>query len=143
MAQTTMKIAAATRLLNHFKDDYANGVIEVRTGSKPSTAENASVGTLLGTITLEGAAFAAGVATNGLEFDAAVGNFLSKAVAENWKFIGLVDGVAGWARHFNNAKTEWIDCDVSGSTGTGALKLSNLNITVNSVNTVQEYAVEL
>jgi hypothetical protein len=139
MATANYKIASITDALNDFAGRYVNGVIEIRTGSLATTAENAATGTLLGYVTLEGAAFVAGTATNGINFAAASGVELPKAVAENWKFIGVADGVAGYARHFNNAKTKWFDVDISGTTGTAAMKLSNLNITAGSVNVVQSY----
>lgn len=41
---------------------FANGVIEIRTGSQPATADSAATGTLLGTVTFASGAFTAEVA---------------------------------------------------------------------------------
>lgn len=38
---------------------FANGIIEIRTGSQPSTADSAATGTLLGTVTLNSGAYTA------------------------------------------------------------------------------------
>ena len=83
----------------------ANGVMELRTGSQPATADLAETGTLLVRITESSGAFTGGVATNGLEFDAAVAGVLSKAAAETWSGLGLAIGVIGWFRYHGNAYT--------------------------------------
>ena len=69
---------------------YANGVLAIYGGaSQPADAENTEAGTLLALITVSSGAFTPGVATNGLNFDAASGGVLSKATAETWSGNGL------------------------------------------------------
>lgn len=69
----------------------------------PVNADAAETGTLLGLLTLESAAFVAGVKQNGLNFDvSAAGLFVIPADTE-WSFIPLKDGTVKYARLYDNA----------------------------------------
>ena len=112
----------------------ANGVIEIRTGTQPASADNAASGTLLGTMTLASGAFTPGSPTNGLTFAAASGGSVSKT--GTWSFVGVAQGTAGWFRFKGNAVDAGGSSDTAirmdGSCGSSGadLNLSNINITV-------------
>ena len=61
-----MAIRLSTGLRNNlagttgFASTFANGVIEIRTGTQPASADNAASGTLLGIVTLASGAFTPG-----------------------------------------------------------------------------------
>ena len=126
---------------------FANGIIEIRTGSMPANADNAATGTLLGIVTESGGAFTPGSPTNGINFDTPVLRVLSKAAAEEWKFTGLDDGTAGWARFKANALDNdassttlpRIDMDIGVTSGT--LRLSTVNIVRDSSNVIQSFTL--
>ena len=84
-----------------FAATFANGVIDIYSGTQPATADAAVTGTLLGRVTLNSGAFAAGTATNGLTFAAATGGAVSKTGV--WSFNGVAVGTAGWFRLKANA----------------------------------------
>lgn len=60
-----MTIRLSTQLRNNLVGPkgvgatFANGIIEIRTGSQPATADSSSTGTLLGTVTLNSGAYTA------------------------------------------------------------------------------------
>lgn len=95
-----------------FKEAFANGIIEIRTGPQPTDADAAVQGTLLGTFTVDAGAFVAGVSTNGLTFDAPAAGVISKAAAENWQLVGVAEGTAGWFRLKGNG----VDAGASSTT---------------------------
>ena len=120
----------------------ASGVIRIYSGAQPVSADNAVQGTLLMEITVDGGAFNHGSPTNGLNFDAAVGALLSKAVGETWRGTGVADGTAGWFRFSGNplddgsASTTLARIDgIAAKTG-GDLAVSNVTIVTGAPNTV-------
>ena len=126
-----------------FAATFANGIIEVRTGTQPATADSAATGTLLGTITLNSGAFVAGTATNGLTFAAAANGAVSKSGV--WSFNGLAAGTAGWFRLKGNAldndalSTTLPRLDGSIATSGADLNLSNIAISIGAPNTVDSF----
>lgn len=84
-----------------FASTFANGIIEIRTGSQPASADAAPTGTLLAVVTANSLPFTPGSPTNGLTFLAATGGSVAKAGI--WSFSGLADGTAGWFRFKGNA----------------------------------------
>ncbi len=102
-----MTIRLSTGLRNNlagttgFAATFANGIIEIRTGSQPVSADNAATGTLLGTVTLASGAFTPGSTTNGLTFGAAADGAVSKSGV--WSMNGIAAGTAGWFRLKGNA----------------------------------------
>jgi hypothetical protein len=75
------------------------GVIEVRSGSQPATADGFPTGTLLARVTHEGDPFVPGV-SGGLE----IGNDSGVlAKVGNWRLQGVASGTAGWWRWKWNA----------------------------------------
>lgn len=86
-------------------DLLLDGIIEIYSGSRPSSADltEAGYGTLLLKITLDGGAFTAGVATNGISLGTFAALVIKRASGETWKGAGLAAGTAGWARWYSNA----------------------------------------
>jgi len=132
------------------KTQFANCVVDIYSGVQPLSADDAAVGSLLARATLNAAAFAEGAATNGLNFAAPVGTVLSKAV-ENWQYSGLLAGTAGWFRLRGNAADNGlasttlprIDGSITGSTGSGDMKLTNTVIALNSPGTIDTFSITL
>lgn len=126
-----------------FAATFANGVIEVYSGSQPATADAAVTGTLLGTVTLASGAFTPGTATNGLTFAAASGGAVSKTGV--WSFNGVAAGTAGWFRLKGNAvdaggiSTVLPRLDGSIAVSGGNLNLSNVSIEVAAPTTVDSF----
>lgn len=145
-----MTVRLSTGLRNNlagstgFAATFANGIIEIRTGTQPVTADAAATGTLLGTVTLASGAFTPGVSTNGLTFNTASGGAVSKSGV--WSFAGVAAGTAGWFRLKGNA----LDNDLSSTTlprldgsiaTSGAdMNLSNLSIAVSATTTIDSFA---
>lgn len=126
-----------------FASVFANGIIEIYTGTQPATADAAVTGTLLGTVTLNSGAFVAGTATNGLTFAAAASGAVSKSGV--WSFNGIAAGTAGWFRLKGNGvdagalSTTLPRLDGSVATSGADLNLSNIAIAVGAPNTVDTF----
>jgi len=134
---------------NGLRGIFKDGIIEIYSGVKPASANNAATGTLLAKVTLDGGAFTDGVATNGLEFDAPSGAVLSKAAAEDWRYTGITDGTAGWFRLRANAADNGLASTtlprIDGTIGTtsGDMLLSNVNIVTGAPGTVDIFNITL
>lgn len=148
-----MTIRLSTRVRDNlagttgFSSTFANGVIEVYTGSQPASADSAVTGTLLGTVTLNSGAFTPGSPTNGLTFAAASGGAVSKSGV--WSFNGIAVGTAGWFRLKGNAtdaggaSTTLPRLDGSVAVSGADLNLSNIAITVSAPVTVDTFTVTI
>ena len=144
-----MTIRFSTGLRNNlagttgFAATFANGVIEVYTGTQPATADSAVSGTLLGTVTLASGAFTPGTATNGLTFASASGGAVAKTGV--WSFNGVATGTAGWFRLKGNAtdaggaSTTLPRLDGSIATSGADLNLSNISIVTSAPTTVDSF----
>lgn len=127
-----------------FASTFANGYIEIYSGTQPATADAAVTGTLLGTVTLGSGAFTPGVATNGLTFAAASGGAVSKSGV--WSFNGVAAGTAGWFRLKTNAEavggilsTTLARLDGSIAVSGADMNLSNIAISIGAPNTVDVF----
>ena len=126
-----------------FAATFANGIIEVRTGSQPATADTAVSGTLLGTFTLSSGAFVPGVSTNGLTFAAAADGAVSKSGV--WSFVGIASGTAGWFRLKANAadndtlSTTLPRLDGSVAASGADMNLSNVSIALGAPTTCDSF----
>ena len=126
-----------------FAATFANGVIEIRTGSQPVSADSAASGVLLGTVTLNSGAFTPDSPGNGLTFAAAAGGAVSKSGV--WSFNGVEAGTAGWFRLKGNAvdtggaSSTLPRLDGSVATSGADLNLSNISIAVAAPNTIDSF----
>ena len=133
---------------NGMKGIFKDAVIDVYTGGQPATANAAPTGTFLGRVTLNAGAFTEGVATNGLEFDPPSAGELLKAAAETWQLKGVAAGVAGWFRLRGNAvddgslSTTLPRLDGSVGTTAGDMLMSNVNIVVDAISTVDAFKIK-
>ena len=145
-----MTVRLSTQLRNNlagtvgFATSFANGVIEIYTGTQPATADSAVSGTLLGTVTLASGAFTPGAATNGLTWAASTGGAVSKS--GTWSFNGIAAGTAGWFRLKGNAvdaggaSTVLPRLDGSIATSGADMNLSNLSITIGAPSTIDSFS---
>ena len=126
-----------------FAATFANGVIDIYSGTQPATADAAITGTLLGRVTLNSGAFTAGTATNGLTFATATGGAVSKSGV--WSFNGVEAGTAGWFRLKGNAldsnalSTVLPRLDGSIATSGADMNLSNIVIAIGAPNTIDSF----
>lgn len=126
-----------------FASTFANGVIEIRTGTQPTSADSAASGTLLGVVTIASNPFTPGEPTNGLTFAAAANGAVSKS--GTWSFVGIAQGTAGWFRFKGNgvdndgASTSLPRLDGSVGTSGANLNLSNINISVGAPATIDSF----
>lgn len=144
-----MTIRFSTGLRNNlagttgFAATFANGVIEIYTGTQPATADSAVTGTLLGTMTLASGAFTPGSPTNGLTFGAAANGAVSKT--GTWSFVGIAAGTAGWFRLKGNAadtgllSTTAPRMDGSCATSGADLNISNIVVAIGAPNTCDTF----
>ena len=126
-----------------FAATFADGVMEIRSGTQPASADSAATGTLLGTVTLASGAFTPGTATNGLTFAAAANGAVSKS--GTWSFIGIANGTAGWFRLKGNgvdeggASTTLPRLDGSVAASGADLNLSNIAIAIGAPTTIDSF----
>lgn len=92
--------------LDKFREDYANGVLEIYSGTQPGSADDAETGDLLCVITQGGGAFTAGEANNGLNFGVPNNGTIDKDTTETWSGKVLKTGTAGWFRFYDNSYTK-------------------------------------
>jgi len=144
-----MTIRLSTALRNNiagttgFAATFANGIIEIYTGTQPASADAAVTGTLLGTVTLASGAFTPGTSTNGLTFATAADGAVSKS--GTWSFNGVAAGTAGWFRFKGNAlddnlvSTTLPRLDGSVSVSGADMNLSNISIAISAPTTIDSF----
>jgi len=124
------------------KGAFNLGFISIRTGSQPTTADVGATGSELGVVSVSGGG-------TGLTFDAAASGTIAKAVAETWRFTGLIEGTAGWFRLYApgdtiaNASSSAARLDGSIGTSGADLNLSNLAIVASQVNTCDSFSITM
>ena len=143
----TVRLSTRTRTnlagTTGFGATFANGVIDIYSGTQPATADAAITGTLLGRVTLNSGAFTAGSPTNGLTFATAADGAISKSGV--WSFNGLAAGTAGWFRLKGNAldndgvSTTLPRVDGSIAVSGADMSLSNIAIAIGAPNTIDSF----
>lgn len=132
-----------------FTEALNDGVIYIYSGPQPTNADSAVSGTLLGTVTVNNGAWAAGSPTNGLGFDAPASGVISKAAAEVWRMLGVAAGTAGWFRMVGNAadaggsSTSLPRLDGSVAISGGDMNLSSTTIAVGVPTTIDVFTFTL
>ena len=86
-----------------FEDLFDGGVIHVYSGPQPATADDAPTGTLLGTISMSGAAWTPGAPAGGLRF-LRNGPFVSNVPGDSWLLVPKASGSVGWWRLVSNGE---------------------------------------
>jgi len=131
------------------KTAFTNGVLRIYSGVQPTSADDATSGTLLLTITESGNAFVHGATDNGLNFGAPSLGIISKAAAETWVGSGAETGTAGWARLQGNpsddnaSSTTLARIDMSVAKTGGDLTLSNTSIVTGAPSTVDVFQLTM
>lgn len=135
-------------LLASMATTYANGILEIRTGTQPASAEDIETGTLLVRISLASGTVVPGVATNGINFGTPAAGVMNKAAAETWSGVGLAAGTAGWFRFYTNNYHTGADTDDTKirfdgacSTSNAELNMSNLVVAIGATVTVTSLPV--
>ncbi len=116
---------------------FNSGVLELRTGTQPASANDAASGTLLWSETLPADAFAASAAG-------------SKAKAGTWEAAAVAAGSAGWYRLKQTADAastdgtdERVDGSVTATGGGGDLTLDNVVLAVGQSVTITTFSVSI
>lgn len=113
----------AERLNNAIRSDgvdnmltnFNSGVLEIRTGAQPASANDVASGTLLVSITLPNPAW--NPATSGVA-----------SKSGTWQGTAVATGTAGWCRMRNSADTRRVDGAVTATSGGGEIELDNTSI---------------
>lgn len=129
-------------------DLFRHGVLDIRSGTQPASADDAESGSSLCLITLSSGAFTAGVDTNGLNINDAVAGVIGKYTGEVWSGQGLAAATAGWFRFYDNSKTTGASTTAvrfDGAIGTSGreLNMSNTTISVGGTTTIDTVALTL
>lgn len=125
------------------KDVFRDGVLKIYSGTQPTEADDAVVGTLLVTISESAGSFSAGAFDNGLEFGDAASGAIAKAAAETWQGVATASGTAGWFRLCANATDAGAESltlpRIDGSIGTSG---ADLNLSSTSITSGQTYTID-
>ncbi len=129
-------------------DLFQNCVIDLYSGSQPTSADDGETGTKLLTITLNSGAFVSGEATNGLNFGEVVSGVLSKEAGEVWSGTGIADGTAGWFRIYDNsyvsgASTSEVRMDGAVATSGGQLNMSSTAVVTGGTSTINSVSLTM
>ncbi len=87
-----------TPMLAAFPTVFNGGAILVYSGTQPDSAQYPPTGTLLAIVSNNGAAWALGSPNNGLRFINTGSGYVLPDPTQDWKCVGVADGIAGWAR---------------------------------------------
>jgi hypothetical protein len=147
-----MTIRLSTGMTNKLLDGGTTGGIKgafggymgIFAGSQPADADSGSgSAVLLGTVTNNDDG------TTTLSFDATVAGTISKAAAQNWKFHGLTNGVAGWwmlyqtGDSYTGSSASY--ARITGTIGTAGadVNISNTSIVTSAVTTIDTFTITL
>ena len=121
--------AFANALLDGVDSAFNNGTLEIRSGTQPSSANDAATGTVLATVTLPADAFAAAASR-------------SKAKAGTWEDTSAdAAGTAGWFRLKNSGDTQRIDGSVTATGGGGDMELDNVVLAAGQQFTITSFSL--
>ena len=126
-------------------------ILEIWSGTQPSSAEDAETGTLLMAITDDGGVFTDTTGANGLTFKTGAGGILEKTVAQTWKGTAVATGTAGYFRiyHKNHNKgadpgdETYLRLDGQVGTTSGQLRLHSLAIVTGVPMTIDTFEITL
>lgn len=139
LRNTMLKAAGSSAV-----DAMAKGIIEIRTGSQPASADDAETGTLLVRITLNSGSYS-DLATYGISMKA-VATALHKADGEVWSGVALANGVAGWFRYYDTNAVHGSSTTANRIDGAVAqsgaqMNLPSTNITTGGTTTIDSVTI--
>jgi hypothetical protein len=111
------KSAMCDTLVDRFDAGSGPGTIQIRSGTRPATADTAATGTLLATVTLADPAF--GSASNGVA-----------TMTDPASVTGAAAGTATWFRGLDSNSLTVLDGDITATGGGGDLTLNTTTISV-------------
>lgn len=134
-------VILATARGGSFADLLKYGVIDIYSGTQPTSADDAETGTKLLRITNGSGAFTSGVETNGLVMGEVTSFALKREVGTVWSGVGLASGTAGWFRFYANTvvtgvSTTAIRFDGAIATSGAQLNMSNTTVTIGGTSTI-------
>lgn len=131
---------------NGLKGLMDGGVIRCYSGAQPVSADSAATGTLLGSVTKDGAAYTEGTVTNGLVLAAPSGRSIAKST-DVWKFTGVAAGVLGWFRFQSlavdddSSSTTLVRIDGSIGITSGDLRVTSVTSAIGSSATIDTFVI--
>lgn len=132
-----------------FKSIMGSGVLEIYSGSQPSSAANAASGSKLVTITQSGLTFSSASPSTCLNFaSVAASGQINKSSGETWKGTASQAGTAAWFRFYSNNHTTGASAsaqrfDGACGVGTGELQMSSTSIASGATITIDTFQVAL
>ena len=152
----TLSTALTQKLLDNaagqgFSEIFNLGVIHLYGSPRPGSADDAETGVLLAVITDASLAYTPTDGTNGLTFEAAVANAVSKTAAQVWSGVGVAAGTAVWGRLYaldasgtiTGASTTKPRMDFSVGTFSGDMIMGNASIAVGATTTLDTFTLGL
>lgn len=137
---------------NDFKTAFAGGVLEIYTGSVPSSANSAVTSSAIVKITASGATHTASSASTagGLSFSSASSGAIAKSSAQTWKDSSASSGTAAWFCLYDNSHTKSVSSAgtvvrLQGSCGVGSgdLRMSNTSIASGATITIDTFTITM
>lgn len=127
---------------------YANGRLDIYSGTAPATASAAETGTKLVSLTKDGGAFTPGSPTNGFNFSSAASSGVLTQDGNTYKGTALATGTAGYFRLYDNDVTTGADASairLQGTVGTSGADMivSTASITAGAVVTLSSFSVTM
>lgn len=130
---------------NSFQTIYNNSIIYLYSGTQPASADDASSGTLLGKITVDGTGSA------NLTFDTPADGEIAKPAADAWELHGETSGTIGWGRLLSSGAeagegaSSSTDARIDFSVGqSGAdMNLTNTSVTASSQATIDSFKYKI
>jgi len=129
-------------------DQFRNGTMTIRTGTQPTSADDAETGSELIQITESSGDFVATEATNGINFGQVADAELHAALGEVWSGKAGATGTAGHFRIYANdmttgASTEKARIDGAIATSGSQMNMANTSITDGGTTTIDEVDIPL
>jgi hypothetical protein len=126
-----------------------NGVLDIYSGSAPTTADATETGTKLCSITVASGVFSGGSPNNGLNFDEdAIAAGVITKTADVWSGANLATGTAGYYRFYSNGYstgTSTSAARIQGTVGTSGadLILASVALTAAATTTIDTFQYTL
>lgn len=131
-----------------FRGIYHLSIIDLYSGTQPTSADAAPTGTLLASVTVDGAAYNESNGTNGLQFDTPAAGVIGKPSAASWEYTGIAAGTVGWARLRTKGDSKAVDnaaayprVDLAVGITSGELRLSVVDLQVGTPGVLTSVAI--